>query len=133
VSAPVEPADESAAYLFARANRERRQARSSAAVALYGDLQARHPTSEEAAVSYVSLGWLLLERGAVSDALSQFDHYLGTSPGGLLAPEALFARAQALRAGGQRDEERKTWNVLLARFADSVYASEARRRVEVLR
>jgi hypothetical protein len=133
VPAPLAPADDSAAYLFASANEERRRAHPSSAMALYGDLQSRHPTSEEAAVSCVSLGWLLLAKGSISEALSQFDHYLDTSPRGLLAPEALFAKAQALRANGQRDEERKTWNALLSRFADSVYASEAWRRVEALR
>jgi TolA-binding protein len=132
-ASPVESSGETAAALFASANRERRQARAAAAIALYDELQRRHPGSEEARVSHVSLGRLLLERGAWSDALSQLDQYLTTSPDGLLAPEALFGKAQALQALGRREEERNTWTRLLTRFADSVYAPHARRRIEELR
>jgi TolA-binding protein len=130
---PAETASEAASSLFANANLERRQAHSAAAIALYDELQRRHPGSEEAHVSHVSLGRLLLEGGACSDALSQFDRYLTASPDGLLAPEALFGKAQALHALGRRDDERTTWTRLLTQFADSVYATQARRGLEELR
>jgi TolA-binding protein len=132
-AAPLEAATDAASTLFADANRERRQAHAATAIALYGELQRVHPGSEEAHVSHVSLGRLLLERGASSEAMSQLDQYLTTSPDGLLAPEALFGKAQALKALGRRDEERSTWTRLLTQFADSVYGAQARRRLEELR
>jgi TolA-binding protein len=129
----IETADETASSLFASANRERRQAHVAAATLLYDELQRRHPGSGEARVSHVSLGRLLLDRGEWSGAKSQFEQYSTTSPDGLLAPEALFGKALALQALGRRDEELAAWTALLARFADSVYASHARHRVEELR
>jgi hypothetical protein len=128
-----EPGGDTAASLFADANEERRRAHAVAASALYSQLQQRYPSSNEALVSRVSLGRLLLERGAWSDALSQLDRYLIESPDGVLAPEALFGEAQALQALGRREEERNVLARLLARFADSVYAAQARRRMEELR
>jgi hypothetical protein len=131
---PVEVAVQtSSSSLFADANRERRQANADAAIALYEQLEQQYPDSEEARVAHVSLGRLLLERGAWSRALSQLDLYVSEAPYGLLAPEALFGRAQALRGLGQRDEEREAWARLLTRSPDSVYAGQARRRIEELR
>jgi TolA-binding protein len=132
-AAAVETPNETASVLFGNANRERRQAHAAVATGLYDELERRFPRSEEARVSHVSLGRLLLERSAWSEAKTQFDEYLTLSPDGILAPEALFGRAQALRALGRRDEERATWTELLTRFADSVYASRGRHRVEGLR
>lgn len=132
-SPAVDAVAETASSLFADANRERRQAHAEAAIALYDQLQGRYPASQEALVAHVSLGRLLLERGAWSDGLSQLDQYLSASPHGLLAPEALFGKAQALQGLRRHDDERDTWARLLTRFADSVYAGQARRRLEDLR
>jgi hypothetical protein len=124
---------ETASSLFARANNERRHDHVAAAISLYGELERRYPESDEARISHVSLGRLLLDRGIWSKGLSQLDDYLVSSPDGMLAPEALFGKARALKALGRRDEERGTWNRLVTKFADSVYATQARHRLEELR
>ncbi|MDP9001854.1 MAG: tetratricopeptide repeat protein [Myxococcota bacterium] len=134
-SPKVEPAaalDENASSLFSRANGERRHNHVAAAISLYGELQRRYSGSEEAAISHVSLGRLLLDRGIWSEGLSQLEDYLANSPEGLLVPEALFGKARALEALGRRDDERSTWNRLLTKFGDSVYAPQARHRLQDL-
>jgi TolA-binding protein len=124
---------ESAYSLFLSANNERRHNRIAAAISLYNELEQRYPESEEARVSRVSLGRLLLARGMPAEGLSQLNDYLTTSKEGMLAPEALFGKGLALETLGRRDEERTVWNRLLAKFPDSVYAAQARRRIEELR
>lgn len=125
--------EETASSLFAGANNERRHSHAAAAIALYQELQSRFPASEEARVSHVSLGRLLLERSMWSEGLSQLDDYLATVPDGMLAPEALFGKARALGMLGRLDEERSQWVALLTKFPDSVYAAQARRRIEEIR
>jgi TolA-binding protein len=137
-AAPPPPADtamveDTASSLFASANNERRRNRIAAAISLYEELQTRYAASDEARVSHVSLGRLLLEREMWSDSLSQFDEYLASAPDGMLAPEALFGRARALGMLGRLDDERSQWVALLARFPDSVYSAQARRRIEEIR
>lgn len=121
---------ETASSLFESANGERRKNHVTAAISLYDQLQRRYPKSEEARISRVSLGRLLLERGIWSEALSQLDAYLASGDGGTLAPEALFGRARALEALGQTADARATWNRLLTTFPDSVYARPARQRLD---
>jgi TolA-binding protein len=124
-------ASETASSLFETANAERRRDHFTAALSLYDQLQRRYPTSEEAHVSHVSLGRLLLERGLWSEAVPQLDAYLAT--GGTLAPEALFGKARALDALGRRAEAATAWRELLSAYPDSVYASQARQRVAAVR
>ena len=124
---------DTAASLFASANGERRRSHPATAISLYQELQSRFPGTEEARVSHVSLGRLLLERSMWADGLAQLDAYLAEAPDGMLAPEALFARARSLEMLGRQDEERSQWVALLAKFPDSVYAAQARRRLEAIR
>jgi TolA-binding protein len=121
---------ETASSLFESANGERRKNHVTSAISLYDQLQRRYPKSEEARISRVSLGRLLLERGIWSEALSQLDAYLASGDGGTLVPEALFGRARALEALGQTADARAAWNRLLLTFPDSVYARPARQRLD---
>jgi len=130
---PAQPETETASSLFASANSERRHNHVAAAISLYEELQQRYPGSDEARVSHVSLGRLLLERSMWSEGLSQLDDYLAAAPDGMLAPEALFGKARALAALGRLDEERGQWVGLLSKFPDSVYAAQARRRIDEIR
>ncbi len=135
-AAPVAPAPaevDTAPSLFAKANGARRQNQAASAISLYGELERRFPGSQEATVSRVSLGRLLIDRGMSSEGLAQLDDYLTSSPNGALAPEALFAKARALEALARPDDERGVWNRLLSKFPDSVYGSQGRRRLEELR
>jgi hypothetical protein len=137
VEEPVVPVEEapvrevpSARELFSQANASRRRGESARAVALYGELQRTHPRSSEAIVSRVSMGRLLLDRMRdPRGALRQFDLYLGQSRHTALTEEALFGRATACMRLGNAARERATWETLLRRFPDSVYADRARSRL----
>ncbi|MGD0676337.1 MAG: tetratricopeptide repeat protein [Polyangiaceae bacterium] len=127
-TAPAET--ESAGSLFERANGERRRHQVAAAISLYSELQSHYPQSREARISHVSLGRLLLRSESWLEALSQFDAYLSVDDDEPLKPEALFGKARALEALGRREEARGAWARLQTGFKDSVYASEARQRLD---
>ncbi len=121
----------SATELFARANDERRKARDGEAIDDYRALQSRYPNSPEARASCVALGRLLLDKkGDYAGALAQFDRYLASS--GTLREEALIGRALALGHLGRSDDERRAWKLLLDDYPDSIYASQARARLDAL-
>jgi TolA-binding protein len=120
-----------AAALFSAANAARRGGDFDRAKRTYSELIARYPTSDEARLARVSLGKLLLAKGNASGAEKEFDQYL-KGGSGQLAEEALVSRAQSLRKLGRTDAERATWQRLLAEHPNSVYAAEARGRLQAL-
>jgi predicted Zn-dependent protease len=97
---------------------------------LYELLQAEFPASEEARLSHVSLGKLLLAAGRPAEADRELAAYLAQP--GQLTEEALVGRAQSQERLGRRDDERALWSTLLRDFPASVYAAEARRRIATL-
>lgn len=125
--AAVEP-KKTASDLFRDANQARRAGDFELARALYAELQAKHPTTDEASVSRVSLGKLLLAAGRVRDADQQFRSYLSTGRKSL-EEEALLGRADALARLGESGEERRVWEALLRSHPSSVYATRARQRL----
>jgi TolA-binding protein len=129
VPAPSAPPPLAAAELFARANASRSEGHARRALSLYSELQSRYPGSAEAEIAHVSLGRVMLELGQSSGALGQFDQYLSRKPQGPLAQEALFGKASALSRLGRLEEERRTWEILLARFPRSVYRDRANDRL----
>jgi TolA-binding protein len=134
-SAPSAPTPQhadgaTAASLFERATLERRHKRDAAAIELYAELQRRFPGSDEARVSHVSLGRLLLDHGMSAEAIAQFDDYLASAGDGSLGPEALVGEAHALEASRRGDEARAAWRRLLAVYPASVYAPEAKQRLQ---
>jgi TolA-binding protein len=130
VSENVVPA-ETAASIFADANRARRRGDSASASTLYRRLQSEFPRSPEAELSQVTLSMLLLDRGDAAGALAGFDAYLSRSRRGLEA-EALVGRARALRALGSAEAEGAAWREVLRRYPSSVYARQATERLSVL-
>ncbi len=114
------------ATLFAKASRVRRQGQVSKAIALYQDLQRRHPSAAEAHAADIALGMLYSGRSP-RVALTHFRQYL--QRGGPLAPEALWGKSQALSALGRTDEAREVWRILLARYPRSAYANAARTKL----
>ncbi|HEX4335589.1 MAG TPA: tetratricopeptide repeat protein [Polyangiaceae bacterium] len=125
-------AESTAAALFTSANAARRGGNFSNAEKLYSQLIARYPSSDEARLARLSLGKLLLAQGDSTDAERQFGQYL-KGEHGELAEEALVSRAQSLRNLGRANAERVTWQRLLAEHPNSVYAAEARGRIDALR
>jgi hypothetical protein len=122
---------ESSAELFRRANAARRSGDLTSARALYTELQTSYPRSDEARLSHVSLGRLLLGAGRAEEADRQFASYLADG-GGTLAEEAWVGRAESLERLGRSAAERQIWLSLLESFPSSVYADRARERLEKL-
>ena len=126
------PEGDTAANWFRRANAARRAGDFAAADTLYNELETRFPSSDEARLSHVSLGRLLLASRRALEAEHQFSLYL--SEGGReLAEEALVGRAESLERLGRHAEERQSWERLSRDFPASVYASQAQRRLDELR
>jgi TolA-binding protein len=122
------PEPVTAKTLFRDANAARRDGDFGRATALYAELERRFPRSEEARLSHVSVGKLLLAQGNVVEADRHFATYLNGGAGAL-TEEALVGRAQSLRALGRGADERVVWQDLLRRFPASVYAQRARQRL----
>jgi hypothetical protein len=123
----------SAGLLLRHAGDARRGGEPERAIWLYQRLQREFPSSSEAVMSAVPLGGMLLARNLPRAALAQFDRYLASSRGGVLIPEALYGRARALGALGDRPEEQRTWTRLLGDFPASAYSPLGRRRLAELR
>jgi TolA-binding protein len=127
IAAPSSAAP-TAAGLFRDAGAARRSGDVGRARALYAELQSRFPVSNEAAVSHVSLGNLLLSAGTPQAAERSFARYLSTGQRSL-REEALAGVAEAFFAMGRIDDERRAWEDVLRIDSGGVYASRARRRL----
>ncbi len=121
---------ESALLLYREANRARRRGEVSRSISIFRHLQQSYPGSPEAQLSNVALGGALLESGAAREALQQYDRYLNSSGKKSLAAEALYGRARALGALGNRAEERASWLRLSDEFPRSPYSATAIRRLQ---
>jgi len=119
-----------AAALFERAGRLRREGHAEAAIAVYRRLQDSFPGAREAQVSFALAGQLLLERGRPKEALAQFDRH--EKVGGDVGEEALAGRADALEQLGRTADTIATWKSLLERYPGSIYAARARARLSQL-
>lgn len=125
-AATSDSAEEGPAELFAAASRARREGHTVLALALYQQLERRHPTTAEAHAADIALGVLHAE-AAPAVALAHFRRYL--AHGGPLAPEALWGQARALSALGRTEEARESWRTLITRYPRSTYANAARTRL----
>lgn len=121
----------SAAELFHRANAARRVGDFVEAKRNYTALIARFPTSEEARLARVSLGKLLLSRGASAAAEREFRRYLSDNRG-QLGEEALVSWARSLRAMQRGADEQRVWQQLLTEYPGSVYVAQAKQRLQEL-
>jgi TolA-binding protein len=124
-SAKVAP---SARELFTRASGARRRGDIEAAIALYEQLLASHPSSVEAEDARLVLGNLRLEQRSPRAALNQFESY----GSGALSLEALWGKAEALRKL-QSPDERTVLEQLVRDYPDSPYATAAQKRLQQLR
>jgi TolA-binding protein len=124
------PSRPSAATLFERANRFRRQGQTRAALREYEKLQTHYPAAREAQLSHAICGRLHLQLSQPTHALRQFDLYL--AGGGAAAQDALAGLADAYRQLGDSVRERNAWQRLLRNYPKSVHAQRARSRLKVL-
>lgn len=131
-TAPSSKSSRTATETYRAANDARRAGKTAEAIEGYRRLQNQFPASPEAHASRVSLGGLLLRSGSSRAALAQFDAYLASS-GGQLTAEALFGRAQSLRALGRSAEEAQNLDRLVSTYPNSAYATHAQRRLAELR
>ena len=125
------PAEKTAASLFRDASAARRSGDLTTARALFSELSTRFPGTNEARVSQVSLGKLLLGAGRAREAEAAFNSYLKGGAGDL-TEEALVGRASALSAQGRAADERRAWAELVARYGNSVYRTRAEARIDAL-
>jgi TolA-binding protein len=132
-SVAPDPESLSAAALLADAGRARGEGQRDRAIALYRRLQREFPGTPEAQVSSLPLGRLLLDGRASRAALAAFDGYLRDAPRGALVAEALYGRGRALELLNEHEDERRTWQRLLAEHAGSAYVPHARERLAALR
>jgi outer membrane protein assembly factor BamD (BamD/ComL family) len=123
-------AQPSAAALFERANRLRRQGQAGAALREYGKLQAHYPSARETRLSHAICGRLHLQLSQPSQALQQFDRYLAGA--GAATQDALAGRADAYRQLGDVGRERAAWQRLLRNYPKSVHVQRARSRLKAL-
>jgi Tfp pilus assembly protein PilF len=94
-------------------------------IALYEALQRRFPSSEEAAVSHVSLARLLLDHAAQPKrALVHYQIYLSRHSQGVLAEEALAGASLAAAKQGNVELAASYRNRLRARFPGSIHLQE---------
>jgi TolA-binding protein len=119
-----------ASVLFARASDLRSRGQIAAAVATFRRLQRLYPDSRESGISPLVLGRLWLENGRADLAAPEFSRYLKS--GGAASEEALMGHAVALRRMGRVSEEAADWNTLLDEYPGSLYAADARRRLDEL-
>lgn len=119
-----------AATVFERAGKLRREGHADAAIAAYRRLQEMFPEARETRLSFALAGALLLERGRPGDALAQLDRHPRT--GGDVDEETLVGRATALEQLHRTREATAAWQSLLARYPGSIYAARARARLEQL-
>lgn len=120
-----------AAELFSEANAARRSGDLARARRTYTLLIEKHPTSDEAGLSRVSLGKLMLAAGDARGAEREFRRYLAAG-GGQLAEEALVGQAESLGRLKRASDERDAWQRLLATHPSSVYAAQAKQRLAAL-
>lgn len=116
--------------LYAEANRARRAGDFQTAIALYESIQRQYPGSVESGAADIPLGVMRTRAGALDLAIVHFERYLGRSPRGELAPEALWGLAQAYSGAGRHGDARRVWAELLTRYPDSTYAAVVRSRVD---
>jgi TolA-binding protein len=113
-----------AAVLFDRAGKLRREGHADAAIAAYRRLQEAFPDAREAQLSFALAGQLLLERNRPREALAQLDRH--PKRGGDVGEEALAGRADALEQLHRTAEAIVAWRSLLERYPGSIYAARAR-------
>jgi TolA-binding protein len=129
-----EPAREenTPASLFAQANALRRAGEIHHAIDLYQALRQRFPDSQQAHLSAISQGDLLLGEGESAKAVAAYSAYLQTTPDGSLTEEAIFGKARGLSLLGRSGEEKQAWEELARRFPRSAYHPAALRRLREL-
>lgn len=133
--APRRPAGTVTARELLRRAQKRRAARDwRGAAASYRVLLAKHPASSAARAVRVALGMLLLDHlGNPSGALGLFTAYLRSTRRGVLAQEAAYGRARALRRLGRRAAEQQALEGFLRSYPGALQTALVKRRLQALK
>jgi TolA-binding protein len=124
---------DSAAALFAAANRARRQGQTAEAEAACRRLWTRFHGSQEALTSHAIFGTWMLDRGQPRAAVTLFSQYLAEAPDGDLEEDVLVGLAEALERAGDPAGAGATWQRLLVEHPKSVHLDRARAALARLR
>lgn len=117
--------------LFDRACDLGRRGNTVGALATFRRLQRLYPDSRENHLAPLVIGRMWLENGRPDRAAPRFAQYVRS--GGAGAVEALVGHATALRRMKRYDEEAADWKTLLDKYPGSLYAADARKRLDDLR
>jgi ferric-dicitrate binding protein FerR (iron transport regulator) len=103
------------------------------AVEVFGQIMQRYPHSAEAKIAVISLGEIYLEnKDDPGKALTCFNAYRSTHPGGSLFKEASYGVIRCYRKMGQTGKEADEIGKFLARFPDDIYGKKLKDRLEEL-
>jgi len=112
----------------ARILKEQRDFRGAAGT--YSEVIAKFPSSPEAKVAVVHLGFIYLDKlREYHKALELFEKYLGEAENGILREEASWGRIKAYKALDQEVKEAEALKEFVARYGSSLYLNEAKRRL----
>lgn len=132
LASPPSPSDppQTARQLLDRAQRMRSERRIGQAAEAFRELLRRYPRSAEASTCAVSLANIELDHlRRPTESLRLYDRYLSNHRDGVLAQEALFGKARALRALGRRSAEVDVLRQFLQRFPQAFQSDDARERL----
>ena len=123
---PAECAGTSSEDLFNNAVRDSRAGNSDLAVQEFQNYLKCYGTTDMAPTALYNVGVIYYMRGDHENAISTFDKVMGDYPGNTKIPDTMLLKGRSLGKIGQKEEARKEFRSLIAKFPDSESASKAR-------
>ena len=112
--------------LFNNAMRDRQGGNSDLAVQEFQDVLKCYGSTDYAPSSLYYIGVIYYLRGDHENAISTFDKVLSDYPGNAKVPDTMLLKGRALARIGQKEDAKKEFKALIAKFPDSDSASKAR-------
>jgi predicted negative regulator of RcsB-dependent stress response len=125
------PAGESAYLLLAEA--QRKEKKFAEANATLDTFVNKYPKHELEAAARMAMATNLEAMGKIDDALLIYQKTAGDFPKSYIAPFALLAEVELLKAKGRSDEARRVCETIMTQYRESVAATEANRQLRLLK